>query len=121
MKKIILSTCLFLFVMIVPTFALDAGITPYADMVHKSSYRLSATGVKLTFYSTGNYTSNGVTVGGLDYKQTAGDAYNKFMNVKMTKQSGKTNPYAKCTFQYMNNGIMAPATAAVNVPLVHDY
>lgn len=121
MKKIFISTLFMFFIFVIPAVALDSEMSPYADMTHKSSYRKSETGVKLTFYSTGNYTSSGVTVGGMSTTQTGHNAFNYFDKIVMTKQSGKINPYAKCTFRYVAAGSYAPASASVNKALIHNY
>lgn len=119
-KKIFIFTVLLCMLFIIPVAAAD-DIMPLADITYKSSYRESSTGVRLTFYSSGNYTSSGVTVGGLSTTQTDDNWFNYFDNIKMTKRSGKTNPYAKCTFKYVHAGSYVASTASVVQPLIHNY
>lgn len=122
MKKVFIFILILLIIPVIPVMAFSNDeINPLADITYKSSYRESATEVRLTFYSSGNYRASGVTVGGLSTTQTGNNWFNYFDNIQMTKKSGTTNPYAKCTFKYYDAGQVVSSSASVAQPLIHYY
>ena len=121
MKKVIISTLLTLMFLMVPVAALENDIVPLADVTRKSSYRESINGVRLTFYSSGNYTSSGVIIGNMSTTETGGNAFNFFDNIVKSRKNGTSSPYAKCTFNFVYAGSATPSSASVNEPLIHYY